>query len=788
MAQKKDQTGTIKNISGDEINALAVESVGSVINMQAGVVNGHFRGGRNTEVTYMIDGVQVDETFGGSSAAVEIQPEAVQDLEVITGTFNAEYGRAMSGVVNVVTRDGGPKFEGSASAGLSFFQTANTDIFIGLSPDLNRSQDLKFSLGGPLLGDKITFFSNVRIQDNQGHLNGHRIFTITDTSNFYSDDPSEWASSKSGDSSYVPMNTGENFSGLLKLSFKLFDGIRFSFLGSLSDDSWFGYDHGFKYNPDGRAGSYKETGYLSFQLNHMINPKLFYELKVSYLDNYTGNYLFKDPLDYIIDEVGDTVYSYIHDKYLENYGSGFFTGGQQKNHSILSMIDRTVKFDLNWQANYNHNIKLGLLKISHDVDQQWREIRNKYDGEASLADIYKPKIFGDTTVYADLYKVKPQEGAAYLQDKMEFDNMVINVGLRYDVFDPASVYPSNRRNPSNQLTFKDTSGVLIDSLTSTNLNADIIDQISPRIGFAYQLGNEAVLHFSYGHFFQMPPLYSMYQNHSFLIPPNDHGTTMGNVLLEPEKTITYEIGLWQELTRSLSLDVALFYRDIYNLLSAQVFSTYNQIEYGLYSNKDYGNARGLEVKLDMGVGELKGMLNYTLQYTRGNADSPTQTFTRDGANMDPVNRFIPMSWDQRHTLNGTVMFFGKNFGTTLTTYYNSGSPYTFSPQSESVLSRINLYPNNAYKPSTTSLDATMYYNFKLMGHYHAKIDLTIYNLLDRLNENWVNSQTGRAYTAIIKDTDLAGHRSDFNDYEDRIQNPAMFSSPRMFKIAVGINF
>ena len=756
--------------------------------MQAGVVNGHFRGGRNTEVTYMIDGVQVDETFGGSSAAVEIQPEAVQDLEVITGTFNAEYGRAMSGVVNVVTRDGGPKFEGSASAGLSFFQTANTDIFIGLSPDLNRSQDLKFSLGGPLLGDKITFFSNVRIQDNQGHLNGHRIFTITDTSNFYSDDPSEWASSKSGDSSYVPMNTGENFSGLLKLSFKLFDGIRFSFLGSLSDDSWFGYDHGFKYNPDGRAGSYKETGYLSFQLNHMINPKLFYELKVSYLDNYTGNYLFKDPLDYIIDEVGDTVYSYIHDKYLENYGSGFFTGGQQKNHSILSMIDRTVKFDLNWQANYNHNIKLGLLKISHDVDQQWREIRNKYDGEASLADIYKPKIFGDTTVYADLYKVKPQEGAAYLQDKMEFDNMVINVGLRYDVFDPASVYPSNRRNPSNQLTFKDTSGVLIDSLTSTNLNADIIDQISPRIGFAYQLGNEAVLHFSYGHFFQMPPLYSMYQNHSFLIPPNDHGTTMGNVLLEPEKTITYEIGLWQELTRSLSLDVALFYRDIYNLLSAQVFSTYNQIEYGLYSNKDYGNARGLEVKLDMGVGELKGMLNYTLQYTRGNADSPTQTFTRDGANMDPVNRFIPMSWDQRHTLNGTVMFFGKNFGTTLTTYYNSGSPYTFSPQSESVLSRINLYPNNAYKPSTTSLDATMYYNFKLMGHYHAKIDLTIYNLLDRLNENWVNSQTGRAYTAIIKDTDLAGHRSDFNDYEDRIQNPAMFSSPRMFKIAVGINF
>ena len=107
----------------------------------------------------------------------------------------------------------------------------------------------------------------------------------------------------------------------------------------------------------------------------------------------------------------------------------------------------------------------------------------------------------------------------------------------YDVFDPASVYPSNRRNPSNQLLYKDTSGVLIDSLMSTSPDADIIDQVSPRIGFAYQLGNQAVLHFSYGHFFQMPPLYAMYQNYSYLIPPNDHGTTMGNVRLEPEKTI-----------------------------------------------------------------------------------------------------------------------------------------------------------------------------------------------------------------------------------------------------------
>ena len=771
LAQKKDQTGTIKNISGDEIKALPVESVGNVINMQAGVVNGHFRGGRNTEVTFLIDGVQVDETFGGSSAAVEIQPEAVQDLEVITGTFNAEYGRAMSGVVNIVTRDGGPKFEGSASAALSSYISNNTDIFIGLAPDLNQSQDLKFSLGGPILGEKITFFTNVRKQDNRGHLNGYRIFQVADLSNFYADTPALWYSEKTGDSTYVPMNTSNNQSLLLKLGFNLIKGIRFSLLNSTSNDVWFGYDHAFKYNPDGRTGSYKETSYNALQLNHMITPKLFYELKMSYMDNYTGNYLYKDPLDT----------NYVHGRYLENFGPGFFTGGQLKNHSMLTMIDKTVKFDLTWQANHRHSIKLGLLDIAHDVDQQWHTIRNKYDGLENQDYLYEPEIFGDTTVYADVYKVKPRESAAYLQDKMEFDDMVINIGLRYDVFDPASNYPSDRRNPANQL-------VLGDTMTSTYPQAPVIDQVSPRIGFAYQLGNQAVLHFSYGHFFQMPPLYAMYQNHSFLVSPNDFGTTMGNVLLKPEKTITYEVGLWQELTRGMSLDVALFYRDIYNLLSTKIISTYNQIEYGLYSNKDYGNARGLEIKLDMSYGPVKGMVNYTLQYTRGNADNPTQTFSRAGDSMDPVNRFIPMSWDQRHTINGTVMFSVKNFGGTVTAYYNSGSPYTFSPQSESVLSRINLYPNNDYKPSTSTVDVTLYYNFKLAGRYQGKIDFTIYNLLDRLNENWVNGQTGRAYTAVIQETDRAGHRSDFNDYEDRIQNPSMYSAPRMVKLAIGINY
>ena len=772
ITTRKDQTSTIKNISTDQIAKLPVENIGAVVGMQAGVVEGHFRGGRYNEVTYLIDGIQVDEVFGGSNSAVEIEPEVIQDLEIITGTFNAEYGKAMSGVVNAVTKDGSNRFEGSVSTAFGNYFTKNNDIFLGLdNKQIDRNQDYKFQISGPIIKDKIHFFVNTRLQDNKNHLNGLRRFNVTDSSNFYSVNPLEWYSENTGDSSFVSMNGSNNQSILGKLSFSLFDGIRFSTMYSLNQDTWNGYDHGFKYNPDGMGSSHRRTDFFSFHWNHLISQKFFYDIKLSSMKNYGGSYLYENPLDS----------SYVHDRYLESYGPGFFMGGQQKDHSERTSDILGAKFDFNWQVNKNHSIKSGFQYSNYTIDNKWRQIRNEYFGTAEENLIYKPKVFPDSTLYADIYTVKPTELAAYFQDKMEFDDMVINFGLRYDLFDPNSDFPSERRNPNNQLA-------LPDSMMSTYPKADPQVQISPRFGLAYQLGGAAVLHFSYGHFFQMPPMYSLYENHSFLVAPSDYSTLMGNSELKAEKTITYEVGLWQELTEGMGLEVSLFYRDIYNLLSTRIISTFNQIEYGLYSNKDYGNARGLEVKLDYNSGFISSWINYTLQYTRGNADNPTQTFSRSGASMDPVNRFIPMSWDQRHTFNATVAYNKPIYGVSLTGYYNSGSPYTFSPIEESILSRVNLYPNNDYRPTKYHADLMAYYNLSISKKYKINFRLAIYNLFDRLNENSVDSKTGRAYTAVIKDTDRAGHRSNFNEFEDRIQNPAMFAAPRMIKFSTGINF
>jgi hypothetical protein len=156
--------------------------------------------------------------------------------------------------------------------------------------------------------------------------------------------------------------------------------------------------------------------------------------------------------------------------------------------------------------------------------------------------------------------------------------------------------------------------------------------------------------------------------------------------------------------------------------------------------------------------------------------------------MDPIPRLIPLEWDQRHTFNLTVSYGSKNANLTMTGYYDSGTPYTFTPIEESRLYRVNLYPNNSKKPTSYRIDLYGYYDWPLRENMKLRFSVLIENLLDRKNELWVSGQTGHANEVIIRPNDLANHRSLFNDYQDRINNPASFSAPRYVKFGIGILF
>lgn len=789
ISAKKDQTGTVANVSADQIKMLPVENLNQVIDMQAGVVQGSFRGGRRNEVSYLIEGMQVDNSFGGEGKAVDIENETISEVEVIQGTFNAEYGRAMSGVVNAVVKDGGSTFNASASAAFANYFTGHKDIFIGLkNSELNRNQDYKLFFSGPTGLNGLAFVANVRYQDLKGHLNGIRRYNVDDYSDY---EPAALGqtpiTSATGDGAYVPMNTTNSLSLLGKLTYHLNTAIKTSFLLTYNDDKWQGYDHASKYKPDGRGASYRKSMFAALQLNHMLNKSMFYELKFSYLDNYGGNYLYKDAYDP----------NYVHNGYNRNtsIGPGFLTGGQDKNHEENFNKTFNGKFDYIWQVNQNHSIKSGFLMTQYVIDHQYASIQNYYDyynlqGIDHDAPVFNPltgriefpyfkPYIAFNSPSSDFYKVYPYEFSAYIQDKMEFEEMVFNVGLRYDYFNPNAIMPTDWRNPKNQIR---------NVPTSEYVQVKAKTQFSPRIGLSYQLSDRAVLHFSYGHFFQMPAMYALYQTRSWIINPANYSTTLGNPDLNPQKTVQYEVGLWQELTTEMALEVALYYRDIYDLLSTRALKTYNQTAYGLYTNLDYGNAKGMTVKYDIHYQQLSVFLNYTLQYTRGNADNPQQNFSRAGSSTDPITELIPMSWDQRHTFNLTAGYNTEQWGATVSTYYNSGTPYTWSPLQTSRVYNVYLLPNNAYKPAGFSADLSAFYGFTISNNLKVNVNLNVYNLFDKLNEQSVYSRTGRAYTDVVLESDLARHVSEFNDYLDRIHNPSMYSSPRQVKLGLGIEF
>ena len=99
-----------------------------------------------------------------------------------------------------------------------------------------------------------------------------------------------------------------------------------------------------------------------------------------------------------------------------------------------------------------------------------------------------------------------------------------------------------------------------------------------------------------------------------------------------------------------------------------------------------------------------------------------------------------------------------------------------------------MYPNNDYKPSNYHADLSAYINLPKIFGFSPKIDLLVYNLTDRYNEYGVSSETGRAYSAVVNETELLSHKSNFNNYEDRYKDPSSFSAPRQIKIGLTVQF
>ncbi len=773
---KKDLTSTESTIGRDVIENIPVENFSDIVNLQAGVVEGHFRGGRVGEVAYMLDGIPVNDVYSGTYA-LEVENNSIQELTVISGTFNAEYGQAMSGVVNIVTKEGASRYAGSGSLYSGDFVSAHDNIFWNIDK-INPIMNFQGTLSGPvpLLGNKFSFFASGRFQKEDGFIYGKKVFVPSDHSDFLSsDNPQGWIVQSNGriysfsealaqklinEADAVPMNNSTRYTGNLKLTYLPTNRDKINVEGLFQVRDWREYDHQFRLNPDGNYQRH-QWGLTSAALwNHVFGARTFLDVRYSYFYTEYEQYVFED------------LYSneYAPVIRLQDVGTNaFLSGGQEMWRFYRSTATHLIKPDITSQVTNQHQIKAGMEFKLHRL---WMH-------EFEVVPEYPSRMPPSSAFNNNSYLHFPTEFAAYIQDKMEFEYMVVNAGLRFDYFNPDAGVPLDFTRPT----------------TSADRSAEKTMQLSPRAGIAYPVSEKGNIHVSYGHFFQTPNFSYLYTNPEFEIyplqstpspPPQSLLNTIGNAELKPQKTVIYEMGLQQELAANFGISVTAYYKDIRNLLGTQVLETVQGIKYARYINRDYGFVKGVTFEFEKRYSDgISASIDYTYQIAKGNASDPNNAFL--DAQTDPPKQtekqLVPLDWDRRHQINATITL-GKpgSYAASFIGRFGTGLPYTPTFQNFQTA-----FENSGRRPNIFSVDMYLYKDFKWYGANYSFF-VRVFNLFDRLNEQDIFSDTGRAgYT--LAPLYVGGLRPrGLNTLDQYFTRPDYYSEPRRVQLGLELKF
>lgn len=721
-----DVTWKSVSVSGEEITALPVTSVQEALQLQGGVTLGaggelHVRGGRPDEILYVIDGLPVRNPLTGGFGGV-VDRSALDEMALVVGSFSAEYGDALSGVVNITTGEPGSKpafyleyladrlnpspYRRPDMLGPGF--DAHRDTLTGAS--LFEPQDLRSLKGVPFLGE----------------LRGRFQFPLP-----WSGFSALLAGAYLNHESPYPFGYELRRSLTGKIAYRS-GGLRAFLTLQRSQGEVQHYNHKWKYNWRRYHVTEQTAALEDFTLRHLVSERLFWSLTLGrYAETEHTAVPGKSP---------DEVEPPVSDECVE-----FYVGGDSPLYRDARTTTYTVKGDLTYQRGH-HELKAGGEARFH------RLFLESYERLFVVSGFIGPRIHQKFTR-------EPREAALYVRDKIEYPNLVLNLGLRLDYADPRAKMWEDPRNPLSPL-----------------VRARPKWQLSPRLGVAYPLTANAVLHFSYGHFFQNPPYEAAYKNPQFLNPdslPPQFGF-VGNPNLNPQRTVAYEFGLALGFGNLYSLDLTLYAKDIWDLLSTREVRVF-PYDYAVYENADFATVRGLDLTLRRRFREGIGFtLSYTLQVARGNRSFPLQGFYDAYTGQPEAVKEYYLDFDRRHSLALTAslrMPLGVQVG--ILSRFESGLPYTpYAPPG------VVVEVNSARMPPTFTLDLLARRRFRLKGLTLEAL-LEVRNLTDRKNPRFVYPRTGDPWDP----GDYAGVGVCTEDYA---KNPAHYGPPRRIRLGLRV--
>ena len=391
---QKDVTSSISVITREEIEALPVATFTELLSLQAGVTgsgsNLHVRGGRTNEVAYMIDGTLVDDPLLGG-LATNINNDAIQEMSLLSGTFNAEYGDALSGVVNIVTRDGTDKFSAKLEARTSEF---GVDRY----SDLHENR-VNGSISGPIVSPEYNFFISAEL-NNYG--------------------------------SYLPFGYNKASSFFSKLTTTTLPYIKISFMNRGSKGNRQNYSHSYKYIPEQYLKVRTDSWQSSLNLTHTVQNNLFYDIKASYFNQGYYSGIDKDTSEYR---------EFTDYDYYDEYGNGNefykYSDPPQLLESRTANVD--LKADAVWQMGSMNEVKFGA-----SFKQHWLKLYDIYDPKRNYPyiDDYRTEPFEGAAYIQD----KIELPYLIINIGLRYDYLNANVVFRSDPLDPNSLITVESRS------------------------------------------------------------------------------------------------------------------------------------------------------------------------------------------------------------------------------------------------------------------------------------------------------------------------------------------------------
>jgi outer membrane receptor protein involved in Fe transport len=761
-------TSTTATVTDKDIKALPVQELQDIVNLQAGVVDGHFRGGRDGEVQYQVNGVSVNNVYNNTST-VRIDRSLIQEVQVITGTFDAEYGQAMSGVVNTVLKSGGETFEANGEFfGGTFVYPSGGMRGLDYKFHPAEIQSFQASLNGPTGLPQTFFLVNVRRNIFNDYLWGQRLFNPTDF--FVSVDTSQHGT---GDGTELAVSYNKEWSGLAKITNRSLPAIEISYQALVNDINATPNPGGawaWRYNPDGMTHQHTRSIVHGLDFTHTLSTTTFYtvSLRQNYFD-YT-DWAYDDFMDPRYDAAG-VPKSFTEPNHIYEgiplhgavVGGVDFNRFQQKTNTFVA------KGSVTSQVSRSHQLKFGaeyqISKMDFGTDYV---LTNELD---SVGVQHLARHGKELPTYPGVQTYKPISVAGYGQDVIEWNDLTIRAGLRYEYFNARAYVPSDLANPANAIPGAPESYAKPTTPKYT---------IAPRLGVSYPITERSSVFFSYGHFYQLPNLGDMYNNANYgrlslLQASVPDYAPMGNPDVKPERTIQYEFGYKNAVTDFLGVSINLFYKDIRDLLGVMFVNTYTSAQYSILANMDFGNVTGFTLTLDQRrIGIVSSTIDYTWQMAQGNSSSPQETAQLAQAGLDPRPRQIPFNWDQRHTLNATIQLSQPdNYSTSVIMRYGSGQPYT--PSIGLGLSN-QIEPNSGRKQDVFLVDLRLEKYFTI-SNWQLSVFARVFNLFNTTFFNgFVFSNTGSPDYSLTPITD-----------QNTLANPTRYYAPRRIEIGVSMN-